>query len=100
MSHCIIYCHHTLFNYRLNTVDSDDDDDEQFNETKLRQKFVRQLLSEFMTVEEDDQMGLLANRLGTADISSTPQLTDTTTGSFISQHETAIVTFYQKCELI
>lgn len=80
----------------MNAVDSDDEADE----VKLRQdEFVRQLLSEFMIIEEDDQMGLLANRLGAADISSTPQLTDITTGSFISQHETAIVTFYQKCEL-
>ena len=45
-------------------------------------------------------MGLLANRLGAADITNTSQLTDTTIGSFISQHKTAIVTFYQKCEQI
>jgi len=80
----------------LNSIDSDDEADE----VKLKQdEFVRQLLSEFTTIEEDDQMGLLANRLGAADINSTPQLTDTTTGSFISQHKTAIVTFYQKCKL-
>ena len=52
-----------------------------------------------LLVKEDDQMGLIANRLGAADIKNIPQLTDTTTGLFISQHKTTVVTFYQKYEL-
>jgi len=51
-----------------------------------------------LLVKEDDQIGLIANRLGVADISNISQLTDTTTGLFISRHKTAVVTFYQKCE--
>ena len=65
-----------------------------------QEEFVKQLLSEFESVEEDDQLGLLANRLGAADISNTSQLTDVTTNSFISQHQIAVVTFYQKCKFM
>jgi len=51
-------------------------------------------------VEEDDPIGLLANRLGAADVSNSSQLTDATIDSFFNQHKTSIVTFYQKCGCI
>jgi len=86
---------------RLNPIEKhgrgDDDDDE---EKRRKEEFINSIVSEFSAVAEDDEIGMLANRLGAADLTGIPKLTDNSIGPFLTEHKTAVVTFYQNCEYV
>ena len=67
-------------------------------EKRMKEEFINSIIKEFSVVTEDDDIGMLANKLGAADLTGIPQLRDNSIGPFIAEHGTAIVTFYQKCE--
>lgn len=88
----VLYCR---INAAAEEVGPGDDDDE---EKRAKEEFLKDIIAEFSTVSEDDEMGMLANKLGAADLKDVPKLTDNSIGPFITKHNTAIVTFYQNCE--
>ena len=86
--------------HRLNPVQGrgaggGDNDDE---EKRMKEEFIKNIIKEFSVVTEDDEVGMLANKLGAADLSDIPQLTDKSVGSFLAEYKNAVVTFYQRCE--
>ena len=64
----------------------------------MKEDFINNIIREFSVVTEDDDIGMLANKLGAANLTGIPQLKDSTVGPYITEHSTAVVTFYQKCE--
>ena len=64
----------------------------------MKEEFINNIVKEFSVVTEDDDIGMLANKLGAADLTGIPQLRDNTAGPYVAEHSTAVVTFYQKCE--
>ena len=75
---------------------SDGDDEEE--EKRMKEEFIKSIIKEFSAVTEDDEIGMLANKLGAADLSTIPQLTDKSVETFFAEYNNAIVTFYQRCE--
>lgn len=90
--HCTIhYC-------RLSPLESAGVKGDEDEEKRRNEEFINNIIKEFSAVTEDDDIGMLANKLGPADLTGIPQLTDKSVGPFLAEHNTAIVTFYQKCE--
>lgn len=83
--------------HRLNPIE-EHGAGENDEEKRFKEEFINSIINEFSAVTEDDDIGMLANKLGTADLTGVPQLTDNSIGSFITEDNFAIVTFYQKCE--
>lgn len=80
----------------LNPVEEHGGADDDDHEKRMKEEFINSIIKEFSAVTEDDEMGLLANKLGAADLKGISQLTDKSVGPFLDKYSNAIVTFYQR----